>query len=308
MIKKRLLILLTGAVTCAAAPPPSPPDKPLTESDLLKQIETLSPIKAATPSPASTNSGTSALLNAQSPGGDLLKPSPDRIGNPNERISPGTPGTPDPADKKAKGPTEITALEATFDQRKNIAIFVGSVVVKDPEFNVICDHLTAYLKHDDKSAAPKANTTPKPATPRPTPGKAGASTPTPRGSGLDHAIAITTSERRVIITQDKVEADGSITHGIGKADKATYDANTGDIVLYGMPDVIQGKDRCIALDPSTVMTLNRDGRMKAVGPHKTIIIDDGPKPDATPKPDAAPGTTTGTEAPSKIDSGGRTPQ
>ncbi len=132
--------------------------------------------------------------------------------------------------------------------------------------------------------------------------KPDAATPPPKkGGGLDHAIAITTSDRRVIITQDKVEADGSITHGIGKADKATYDANTGDIVLYGMPDVIQGHDRCIALDPSTVMTLNRDGRMKAVGPHKTIIIDDGPKPDATK-------TDAGAAAPSKIDSGGRTPQ
>ena len=29
------------------------------------------------------------------------------------------------------------------------------------------------------------------------------------------------------------------------------------------------------------MTLSRDGRMKAVGPHKTIIIDDAPKPDVT---------------------------
>ncbi len=84
---------------------------------------------------------------------------------------------------------------------------------------------------------------------------------------------MTTSERRVIITQDKVEADGSITHGIGKSDKAEYDANTGDIRLTGMPDVTQGVNRCIATDPSTVMTLNRDGHMKAVGPHKTIIVD-----------------------------------
>jgi lipopolysaccharide export system protein LptA len=280
VIKKRLLILLAGAVTCVAAPPPNPADKPLTESELLKQIETFSPIKgAATPSPTTaTGSATSPLLNGKPVGGDLLNSSPDRIGNPNERISPGTPGTLDPTDKKSKGPTEITALEATFDQRKNVAVFVGSVVVKDPEFNVICDQLTAFLKHEDKSAAAKAKTTPKPVTPSPTSGKA---TPAPRGGGLDHAIAITTSERRVIITQDKVEADGSITHGIGKADRATYDANTGDIVLYGNPDVVQGNDRCIATDPNTVMTLNRDGRMKAVGPHKTIIIDDTPKPDAT---------------------------
>ena len=77
----------------------------------------------------------------------------------------------------------------------------------------------------------------------------------------------------MVITQDKVEADGTPTKSIGLTDKATFDTATGDVVLTGMPEVQQGINRVIATDPSTVMTLNRDGRMKAVGPHKTIIID-----------------------------------
>src|SRR5687768_12649239 len=34
--------------------------------------------------------------------------------------------------RKEKGPTEITALEATFDNRTHQAVFIGDVVVRDP--------------------------------------------------------------------------------------------------------------------------------------------------------------------------------
>src|SRR5205814_9623910 len=69
-----------------------------------------------------------------------------------------------PALKKEKGPTEIDALEATFDQRANEAVFIGDVVVIDPEFNVKCDKLTAHLKGAEK---PPAGVAPKPGTPAP---------------------------------------------------------------------------------------------------------------------------------------------
>lgn len=343
MIKKRLFILLTGAVACYPALAQTPVDKPpLTESDLLRQIETLNPLKGgATPSPAGLGAPTTALLVPPRFTNDLLKPTLDKPGAPGApsasgasatsatHISPGTPGTPDPTDKKTKGPTEITALEATFDQRANVAVFIGSVVVKDPEFNVVCDKLTAYLKHDKGapakgavgatpkpgtpgSATPKA-ATPKPVTPNPTggtpvpgsgtpaPGSATAASGTavpPKKGGLDHAIAITTSERRVIITQDKLEADGTITHGIGLADRADYDANTGDIVLTGMPDVTQNTNRCIATDPKTWMRLNRDGKMDAHGPHRTIIVDTGDRDankDGAANPNAAKPAAAQTE-------------
>jgi lipopolysaccharide export system protein LptA len=76
-----------------------------------------------------------------------------------------------------------------------------------------------------------------------------------------------------VITQDKIEADGSISKNIGKAHRATYNANTGDVVLTGNPSVLQGINLCVALDESTVMTLNRDGRMKVDGPSKIVIKD-----------------------------------
>ena len=266
MLKNRFPIFFAAVVACSPAFAQSTDGKPLTEGELLKQIESLNATKsAATPSPAArspVNPAASPLFNPAGTPGDILKPAPAKVDGGPTNI-----GTPD--GKPTKEPTVITALEATFDNKANIAVFVGSVIVKDPQFNVDCDKLTAFLKHEDKDAkapVPKA-ATPAPGTPAPA---AGAKK---QNGGLDKAIAVTTSERRVIITQDKVESDGSITHGIGLSDRAEYFATSGDIFLYGMPDVTQGTNRCIATAPETWMKLNRDGRMEAHGPHRTIIVD-----------------------------------
>ena len=302
---KRLPILLAVTVACSAlaqnaaqnAPQNAAQDtadKPLSQDGLLKQLETFSPLSNL------TAAATTAPVNGTNPAAP---------GSPGlASITPGTPGgtiigtgtAPDSGEEKPKGPTIIDAQEATFDQRANIAVFVGQVVVKDPEFNVWCDKMTAYLKHEDKGVPAKnAKTTPTPATPKPATPKSDSAkaTPAPRGGGLDHAIAVCTEGHRVKITQDKLDPDtGKIKHGIGFSDWATYDANTGDVVMYGSPDVTQENDRCVATAPYTVMTLNRDGHMTAKGPHRTFIIDDStPKTDdgtspATPHPASTPGS------------------
>jgi lipopolysaccharide export system protein LptA len=173
-------------------------------------------------------------------------------------------------EKKPKGQTEITALEATFDQKTREAVFIGNVLVKDPEFTVNCDRLTAVLKKQQ----PQEEAAPKSALPAdPPPGVREEPAAEPKGGGLDHAIAEAAKGNEVIITQDKFEADGTITKNVGKAKKATYDAKTGDIVLTGSPSVQQGINLCIAQSEETVMTLNRNGRMRVEGPHKTVIKD-----------------------------------
>ena len=170
-------------------------------------------------------------------------------------------------DKKAKGPTVITAVEgATLDQKAHQGVFTGQVVVNDPEFNVTCDKLTVFLKHEDPKAAadkPKPAADPPPAA---APDKAGKND---KGGKLDHALA----EGHVVITQDKVETDGTITHNIGHGEQATYDSASGDIVLIGMPQVEQGINTCIALEKTTKIILNRDGKMKVIGPHRMVIKD-----------------------------------
>jgi len=168
--------------------------------------------------------------------------------------------------KKPKGETEITALEATFDQKTREAVFIGDVVVKDPEFTVTCDRLTAFLKQQKNGA----NAAPVAADPPPTNQPSAAEA---KGGGLDHAIAEAAKGNEVIIQQDKFEADGTITKNIGRSKKATFDSKTGDIVLTGSPSVQQGINLCIAQSEDTVMTLNRNGRMKVEGPHTTKIKD-----------------------------------
>ncbi len=164
--------------------------------------------------------------------------------------------------KKGKGPTEITALEATFDNKTHLAVFLHDVTVKDPEFNVTCEKLTAFLKHPDDK--------PEVSAPVPAPIKS-APDPQQKKGGLERAIA----EGSVVITQEKTEADGTLTHYLGTSKKADYDARTGDIVLTGRPTVKQGINLCVATAEETVMTLNRDRNMKVVGPHRTIIADKG---------------------------------
>lgn len=99
------------------------------------------------------------------------------------------------------------------------------------------------------------------------------SAPQEKKSSLNKITTQTTSDGRVTVTLDKVEADGSITHTIALADRAEPNADTGEVFLYGMPDVTQGMNRCIATSPQTWMKLARDGYLEAHGPHRTFVVD-----------------------------------
>ena len=94
-----------------------------------------------------------------------------------------------------------------------------------------------------------------------------------KGGGLEKATAEANPGGIVVITQEKLEADGTVSLNIGKSKKAVYDAATGNIVLTGMPTVQQGINVCAATDESTVMILNRDGKMDVQGDAKTTIND-----------------------------------
>ena len=173
--------------------------------------------------------------------------------------------------EKTEGQTEITANAAEFNNKTHIAIFIGEVVVKNPEFNVVCDKLTAYLKHDEKPA-PAPGDKPKVAAPTPETGTA----PKSKG-GLEKAVAEMDGKgKKVVITQDKAEIDGSTSHSIGKAEKAEYNAVTGEVTLTGWPEVKQGPNTGVAVEEGTVMIMTRDGKMRTEkGRTKFIIQDSG---------------------------------
>ncbi len=135
--------------------------------------------------------------------------------------------------------TEITAQkEATFDEKKNIAVFIGNVRVSDPGFVLAADKLTVTLAADR--------------------------------SGIDRAIA----EGNVVIVQRSPEdKDGENKGAIGRAQRAEYVPSTGRATLSGSPEIQQGINRHIATSPGTRMILHRDGRASTVGPSRTVITD-----------------------------------
>lgn len=216
--------------------------------------------------------------------GDLLK-SIDPINGDSINAKPALPAEPAKKKEKAAGQTEITANTADFNNKTHIAIFSGAVVVKNPEFDLICDKLTAYLKHDEKPAPAAPGDKQKPATPAPQPEGA----KKPKG-GLEKAIAeMATEGGRVIITQEKVDPDGSIKRSVGKADKAEYDAIKGEVILRGSPEVKQGVNSHVAAEPGTIMIMSRDGNMRSNGRTKTVIQDtDKPEGAAAPRAERAP--------------------
>ena len=245
-MKKSLLLLLAAALCAVPAPAQKPAEAPRPEDELHRQIQAVS---------GPTPTFKALPLRAISADAPPAEEAPAK-----------------PAIKKEKGPTQIEALEATFDQKANEAVFIGEVVVTDPEFNVKCDKLTAHLRGAEKTKEPAEGASPRPpkaATPAPAEPK------TKSASGLRRAVAEASAGNRVTITQEKPDADGKTQRSFGQADKATYDAVTGDIVLTGKPEIQQGINLVVATAQGTRMTLNRDGRMHAEGPHKTIIVDKG---------------------------------
>jgi lipopolysaccharide export system protein LptA len=174
--------------------------------------------------------------------------------------------------KIGNGRTEITADETTFDPETHVATFRQNVVLKDPGFNVVCDKLMAYLKHDQ---SPKLGTKTARNAQRESSAQAQSGSAHPADDPhrtLDKAVAEMNPGGRLEITQDKVETDGSVTHSIGHGSKAVYNAITGTTVLTGMPDATKGTDTVVATDEKTVITLMRDGGMSTLGPHKVVII------------------------------------
>gem|GEM_PF-342514 len=185
------------------------------------------------------------------------------------------------------GPTIITTdQEATFDEKAHVAVFTGNVKVVSPQFTLTCKKLTAFLNSDngdkpaDASPTPKASATPAAS---PAKGKANAADDTP-GGGLDHAVA----EGDVVIVEQKPSANGGKPEvDIGKAAKAKFNNKTGEMVLFGWPQLQQGINTHIALAESTVMTLTRDGHLKTDGPSRTVIQDQPDEPSPSPSPSAS---------------------
>jgi lipopolysaccharide transport protein LptA len=140
-------------------------------------------------------------------------------------------------DSNAPMTTEIYADEAFFDSTKNMGIFSGRVKVTDPRFNLQSDKLIVFITKGENQ-------------------------------GLEKAIA----EGNVGLVRDRPDPNGGPpTRAVGRADKATYTAATGDVELRGTPRVQEGPNMHVATSPDTVMIINQNSQLTTHGPSRTEI-------------------------------------
>src|SRR6266850_3875368 len=134
--------------------------------------------------------------------------------------------------------TEIYADEAFFDSTKNMGIFSGRVKVVDPRFNLQSDKLTVFITKGENQS-------------------------------LEKAVA----EGNVGLIRERPAANGSPpTRAVGRSEKATYTASTGDVELVGTPRVQEGPNMHVATSPDTVMVISQNSQLRTHGPSRTEIV------------------------------------
>src|SRR5437763_5835085 len=155
--------------------------------------------------------------------------------------------------------TEIYADEAFFDSTKNIGIFSSRVKVVDPRFNLQSDKLTVFITKGQNQS-------------------------------LEKAIA----EGNVGLVRDRPDPNGGPpTRAVGRSDKATYTANSGDVELVGTPRVQEGQNLHVATSPDTVMIISQNSQLKTHGPSRTQIVQ---QPNEEKKGQANPSQTPAAQA------------
>jgi lipopolysaccharide transport protein LptA len=155
--------------------------------------------------------------------------------------------------------TEIYSDEAFFDSTKNMGIFSGRVKVIDPRFNLQSDKLTVFITKGQNQS-------------------------------LEKAIA----EGNVGLIRDRPDANGGPpTRAVGRADKATYIAATGDVELAGTPRVQEGPNMHVATSPDTVMVISQNSQLRTHGPSRTEIVQ---QPNEEKKGQASPSQTPAAQA------------
>src|SRR2546429_1178624 len=155
--------------------------------------------------------------------------------------------------------TEIYSDEAFFDSTKNMGIFSGRVKVIDPRFNLQSDKLTVFITKGQNQS-------------------------------LEKAVA----EGNVGLVRDRPDPNGGPpTRAVGRSDKATYTANTGDVELVGTPRVQEGQNLHVATSPDTAMTISPNRPLKTNRASRTQI---GQQPNEEKKGQANPSQTPAAQA------------
>jgi lipopolysaccharide export system protein LptA len=182
---------------------------------------------------------------------------------------------PEKAGEKPSG-TEITSTsEASFDEKARKATFVGDVQVKDPEFTMTSERLTAFLRRSAVDNGGAKQEKPAGDSGGEKAGKADdQADKTDKAGKASGALERAVAEGNVVFVRETVDESGEKTRSTGKAQRAEFDGDSGDVTLIGWPQVQQGINTHVAAEESTVMVINRDGRMKTRGRSRTVIQED----------------------------------
>jgi lipopolysaccharide export system protein LptA len=177
-------------------------------------------------------------------------------------------------DHKGAAATTITAKTSLLLDSKNYeATFFGEVTVSDPRFTLSCEKLTAYLKRPAVEAKPGAGVKNAAGAKAGEGGEAGSgklqgeAVPKAGGGGVDKAVA----EGDVVIMQEKLNDKGEVERSVGRAQKAVYDAVTGNITLSGWPQVEQKQNTIVGAEERTVIVLNAKGTLEVLGRSKSVL-------------------------------------
>lgn len=158
--------------------------------------------------------------------------------------------------------TTITAQKRLLlDSQGKEATFWGDVKVVDPRFSLACEKLTVFFR--DKTGIAKVIE-----------GKDSKEGKTGREGGeapSDGALEKVVAEGDVVIFQEKTNDRGEMERSVGRAEKAVYDANTGNITLTGWPQVEQKQNTIVAMEEGTVILLNRKGTLEVLGHSKSVL-------------------------------------
>ena len=207
---------------------------------------------------------TAAAAGSPAPARKAEKPAKDKAKNKDKKKEDKSPGTNlfgSSATGQSDQPTttEIYSDEAFFDSTKNMGIFTGRVKVVDPRFNLQSEKLTVFITKGQNQS-------------------------------LEKAIA----EGNVGLVRDRPDPKGGPpTRAVGRADKATYTASTGDVELIGTPRVQEGPNLHVATSPDTVMVIGQNSQLRTHGPSRTQIVQ---QPSEEKKGQANPSQTPATQA------------
>src|SRR5438477_7040261 len=144
------------------------------------------------------------------------------------------------AGQQSNGPTttQIYSDDTFIDSTNNIGIFSGRLKVVDPRFNLQSYKLTVLITKGENQS-------------------------------LEKAIA----EGNVGLIRDRPAANGGPpTRAVGRSDKATYTAATGDVELIGTPRVQEGPNLHMATSPDTGRIISRNSQRPTKGTTRSDTI------------------------------------